>query len=70
MGNWNPVEKPYRVNWRVSSSAYGTYGWRGLVEVFATEAEAREFASKKKRAIVQVAINPETWLHNGKWKTI
>lgn len=68
--NWNPVEKPYRVSWTISSAQPGCYGWRRLTEVFATEAEARAFSATKKRSTIQIAINPETWSKNGKWRAI
>ena len=70
---WNPVEKPYRL------MHYGPYrdsgAWIARPTTFATKEEAlAELAKPFKAGIISgtvtIAINPETWTKNGKWKQI
>jgi hypothetical protein len=74
---WNPVAEPFRVGATYRSTAAGLYGWRdGPVQTFATIEEARAAAAaiprdRTLRSIsIQVAVNPETWQRNGRWRTV
>lgn len=73
---WVPVDEPYRVSRTFQSSAPYDHGWRyARPNTYATYEEAyADFIGKQGRgfikATIDIAINPETWLQNGKWKTL
>lgn len=69
---WVPTEKPYRVI--ISSAWRGVGNWNEKTEVFATLEEAKMRAARVKNprldVRIDVAINPETWRENGRWKNL
>jgi hypothetical protein len=73
---WDPVAEPWRVVWTYNTTQIGCYGWSQRVSTFRTEAEARAAMDKPfgdrvtTRCDVQVAVNAETWMKNGRWQRI
>lgn len=75
--DWNPTTHPYRVTTLAPSG--GTYASRRFPRVVGTYATKREaweaFQAAEKAAprnVVEVslALNGETWVRNGGWKTV